>query len=137
MDPLAVESPPSPLTTQPATLPALPETIERHRLLREWNDTAASFPEASCIHEFFEEWARRRPGEVAVVQVAEVGEAGEASGETSRAFTYRELDEESNRLARHLRERAAARGEISPASAEAESSGPPAPADRPPGPVTR
>jgi ABC-type Na+ efflux pump permease subunit len=41
------------------------------------------------------------------------------------------------RLARHLRERAAAPGEAAPASAEAEPSAPPAPADRPPGPVTR
>lgn len=41
------------------------------------------------------------------------------------------------RLARYLRERAEAHGETLAPSAEAEPSGPTAPADRPPGPVTR
>jgi len=41
------------------------------------------------------------------------------------------------RLARHLRERATARGDISPASTEPEPSVAAAPPDRPPGPVTR
>ncbi len=40
---------------------------ERHRLLVEWNDTAADYPQDRCIHELFEQQAARHPDAVAVV----------------------------------------------------------------------
>ena len=63
---------------------------ERRRLLAEWNATESAFP-AGCIHELFEREAARCPEAMAVV-------CG-----TDR-LTYRELDERSNQLARHLRD---------------------------------
>ncbi|MGS0897661.1 condensation domain-containing protein, partial [Burkholderia stagnalis] len=40
---------------------------ERRRLLGEWNDTKAAYPEDRCLHELFEEQASRTPEAVAVV----------------------------------------------------------------------
>ncbi|WP_405885118.1 non-ribosomal peptide synthase/polyketide synthase [Streptomyces sp. NBC_01384] len=61
---------------------------ERHRLLSEWNDTAAELPEAA-LPELFARRVRATPDAVAVV----------ASG---TELTYRELDLRANRLARAL-----------------------------------
>src|SRR5690348_13170057 len=63
---------------------------DRHRLLLEWNATAAEFPAERCVHELVEEQAARRPEATAVV----VGE---------RSLTYAELDRRANHLAHHLR----------------------------------
>jgi natural product biosynthesis luciferase-like monooxygenase protein len=57
--------------------------------LEAWNDTAREVPE-SCIHELFVRQARLTPDAEAVVF-------------QGRRLTYRELDERTNRLARHLR----------------------------------
>jgi amino acid adenylation domain-containing protein len=62
---------------------------ERARLLG-WNRTTARYPADRCIHQLFEEQARRTPGAVAVA-------CGGAS------LPYAELDARANRLARHLR----------------------------------
>ncbi|MEU3051553.1 amino acid adenylation domain-containing protein, partial [Streptomyces sp. NPDC006984] len=62
---------------------------ERHRLLVEYNDTAAEYPADACVHELFEEQVRRVPDAVAV-----------ASDEGS--LTYAELNARANRLAHHL-----------------------------------
>ncbi|HLL48570.1 MAG TPA: amino acid adenylation domain-containing protein, partial [Longimicrobiaceae bacterium] len=62
---------------------------ERRMVVEEWNRTAAEFPADRCIHQLFEEQARRTPGAVAVVFGGE-------------ALTYLQLDERANRLARHL-----------------------------------
>nr|QEO74826.1 condensation domain-containing protein [uncultured bacterium] len=70
-------------------LPMLTEE-EKRRLLVEWNETASEYPRALCMHELFEEQARRRPDAVAVESVG-------------GQVTYRELNERANRLARHLR----------------------------------
>jgi amino acid adenylation domain-containing protein/non-ribosomal peptide synthase protein (TIGR01720 family) len=64
---------------------------EEHRLLVEWNDTAADFPADSTVARMFEEQVERTPDLVAVV-------CGE------QRVTYRELNERSNRIAHHLRE---------------------------------
>ena len=69
-------------------LPILPDA-ERHRLLVEWNATAASYPGESCVHALISEQAERSPEATAVV-------AGNGS------LSYRELDQRSNRLARYL-----------------------------------
>jgi amino acid adenylation domain-containing protein/non-ribosomal peptide synthase protein (TIGR01720 family) len=61
---------------------------ERVRVLG-WNRTTAAYPAERCIHQLFEEQARRTPDAAAVVF-------------GGRAMTYRELDERANRLAHHL-----------------------------------
>src|SRR5262249_12820563 len=63
---------------------------ERHRLLVEWNDTAADYPREQCIHEWFEAQVERTPDAVAVL-------AGDA------ALTYAELNARANQLAHYLR----------------------------------
>ncbi|WP_370644037.1 amino acid adenylation domain-containing protein [Myxococcus sp. RHSTA-1-4] len=70
-------------------LPLLPEP-ERHRLLVEWNDTAAPLPETCLAHRLFEAQAARTPDAVAV----------SFEGQELR---YRELDARANQLAWHLR----------------------------------
>jgi amino acid adenylation domain-containing protein len=63
---------------------------ERRELLVEWNNTAAEFPDGSCVHELFEAQVERTPDAIAV----------EFEG---RHLTYRELNNRSNRLAHFLR----------------------------------
>ena len=65
---------------------------QRDQLLVQWNATQRDYPHDHCIHELFEEQVRRAPDAVAVV----FGE---------RRLSYRELDDQSNRLAHYLRER--------------------------------
>jgi natural product biosynthesis luciferase-like monooxygenase protein len=62
---------------------------DRAALLRTWNDTARAVPE-TCIHDLFSDQAKRTPDATALVF-------------RGRRLTYRELDERTNRLARHLR----------------------------------
>jgi amino acid adenylation domain-containing protein len=62
---------------------------ERRRLLVEWNDTYAVYPEDVCIHQLFAEQAAHTPDAQAVV-----------SG--TRSLTYRQLNEQANRLAHYL-----------------------------------
>lgn len=64
-----------------------------HTVLRRWNDTARPLPAAS-LRERFQQWCRRTPGAVAVI-------------DGSKTLSYRELDERANRLARLLMERGA------------------------------
>ncbi|WP_328718071.1 amino acid adenylation domain-containing protein [Streptomyces sp. NBC_00247] len=63
---------------------------ERHRILTEWNATAAPVPAGATLHRLFEERAALAPEAVAVVCGTE-------------ELTYRELDERANRLAHRLR----------------------------------
>ena len=63
---------------------------ERSRLLQ-WNDTHADFPQV-CTHELFELQVDRDPEAVAVVF-------------GKRQLSYRELNEQANRVAHHLRRR--------------------------------
>ncbi|MDH6703312.1 amino acid adenylation domain-containing protein, partial [Streptomyces sp. MAA16] len=62
---------------------------ERRQLLVEWNDTAVDYPTDQAVHTLFEAQAVRTPDAVAVT-------AGECE------LTYRELNEQANRLARRL-----------------------------------
>ncbi len=61
----------------------------------------ASFAVTDRLHEAFEAQVDRSPDAVALV-----------ASDGARELTYRELDEESNRLARALRERGVGRGEL-------------------------
>ncbi|HKH48447.1 MAG TPA: amino acid adenylation domain-containing protein [Thermoanaerobaculia bacterium] len=63
---------------------------ERFQLLTEWNDTREPFPENATLHGLFETQAKRTPDALAVISA-------------ERSLTYRQLDEESARLAVHLR----------------------------------
>nr|WP_256756848.1 non-ribosomal peptide synthetase [Cohnella sp. WQ 127256] len=65
---------------------------EKRQILKTFNNTAASYPEHTTLHETFEEQAARTPDRVAVVF-------------EDRQMTYHELNARSNQLARHLRER--------------------------------
>jgi amino acid adenylation domain-containing protein len=71
-----------------ATLPVLTEA-ERHKILAEWNDTAADFPKDKCIHQLFEKQADRVPEAI----------AAEFDGQE---ITYRELNRRANQLANYL-----------------------------------
>ena len=70
-------------------LPILTEA-EQLRLV-EWNKTQADYPRDKCIHELFDEQARKLPEEIALVF-------------ESQRLTYRELNQRANRLAHHLQE---------------------------------
>ena len=75
--------------TSIAKLPML-TALERQQIVEEWNDTAGDFPREAAIQDGFEQRAVQAPEAVAVV----------AGG---REFTYRQIDERANRLARYLR----------------------------------
>ncbi|HZP66535.1 MAG TPA: amino acid adenylation domain-containing protein [Rudaea sp.] len=67
----------------------LPSASEWSRQLAVWNDTGAALRENACIHDFFEEQARRAPDAVALRCGTQV-------------LSYRELDARANRLAHRL-----------------------------------
>ncbi|HZI09046.1 MAG TPA: amino acid adenylation domain-containing protein, partial [Myxococcus sp.] len=69
---------------------SLLSTEERHRLLVEWNATAAEYPRGTTLPDVFARVAARYADKVAV----ELGE---------EKLTYRQLDERANQLAWHLR----------------------------------
>ena len=71
-------------------LPLLSDA-ERHRLVVEWNATAADYPRDKCVHELFAEQAARTPDAVAVVF-------------EDAQLSYGELDRRANQLAHHLRD---------------------------------
>ena len=62
---------------------------ERRQVLVAWNQTSSDYPRDRRVHELFEEQARRTPDRVAV------------TCERQR-LTYRELNEQADRLANHL-----------------------------------
>ncbi|MCP5046940.1 MAG: AMP-binding protein, partial [bacterium] len=69
---------------------------EKQELLNHFNRTAAPYPREKTVHRSFEEQVEKKPGKTAVV--------GAAHGAARRTFTYRELNEEANRLAVFLRQ---------------------------------
>ena len=86
------EAPETPL----GRLPILTDE-EREKVLDEWNDTRVPFAENTCVHQFFEEQAKRTPDAVAAVFC-------------DQQWTYRELDAHANRLAQRLRRAGVERG---------------------------
>lgn len=71
-------------------LPLLTE--EEQRLFAEVNDTRTEYPAATSIHELFEERAASTPEAIAVVC-------------EGRELTYRDLNQQANKVARYLRRR--------------------------------
>jgi len=74
--------------TAVSRLPLMSE-VERERILVEWNKTEAAYP-AECIHKLFEQQVARVPDRTAVRC-------------EEKSLSYRELNEQSNRLAHALR----------------------------------
>jgi amino acid adenylation domain-containing protein len=68
----------------------LMSAAEQRQVLREWNETAAPFPDGACLQELFEEQARRAPDAPAL----RLGQ---------QVLSYGELDARANRLAQALR----------------------------------
>ncbi len=63
---------------------------EREQIMREFNATTCSYPQEKSIQQIFEEQVRRTPDNIAVVY-------------NQQKFTYLELNQKANRLARTLR----------------------------------
>src|SRR5208337_3364645 len=64
---------------------------QRNKILYEWNDTRADFPDA-CAHELFEQQVERDPDAIAVVG-------------GGKSLSYRELNQRANQVAHYLRKR--------------------------------
>jgi len=73
-----------------AEVPILTEA-ERNRILYEWNDTRAEYPDV-CVHELFERQAAKTPDAPAVVF-------------QGQQLSYRVLNERANQLGHYLRKR--------------------------------
>jgi amino acid adenylation domain-containing protein len=71
------------------SIPLMPEE-EKRKILTEWNNTKADFPEGKCINQMFEEQVDKTPDAVAVIF-------------DGTQLTYSELNEKANRLAGYLR----------------------------------
>ncbi|HEX8186308.1 MAG TPA: amino acid adenylation domain-containing protein, partial [Blastocatellia bacterium] len=65
---------------------------EQRQVLLDWNATATEVPLGVCFHELFQQQVARTPEAVAAV-------------DENQKVTYRELNGNANRLARHLREK--------------------------------
>ncbi|MDQ0418693.1 amino acid adenylation domain-containing protein [Croceifilum oryzae] len=65
--------------------------MEQHQLIQQmmaWNDTKIDFPQI-CLHQMFEQQARQRPDQIAVVMGSE-------------QITYQQLNQRANQLAHYL-----------------------------------
>ncbi|WP_019418881.1 non-ribosomal peptide synthetase, partial [Paenibacillus sp. OSY-SE] len=65
-------------------------TAEREQLLVQFNDTAADIPRGAAVHSLFEQQAATTPDRLAVVCA-------------EQSLTYRDLEEQANRIAQWLR----------------------------------
>ena len=74
---------------------------EKNRLLYEWNNTDASYPQDKTIHELFAEQADRAPDRVAIV----VGRVGPVGPVGHVCLTYRELNGQADGMAGLLLEK--------------------------------
>jgi amino acid adenylation domain-containing protein len=64
---------------------------QRNKILYEWNNTRADFPDA-CAHELFEQQVARNPDAIAVVSAG-------------KSLSYGELNDRANQVANYLRKR--------------------------------
>lgn len=72
---------------------------EKQKILYEFNDTSVEFSQDKCVHQLFEEQAKKSPDKTAVVA-------------TNKTLTYKELNEEANRIAHSLIEKGVGKGDI-------------------------
>ncbi len=72
---------------------------EEQKLLHDFNNTAADYPREKCVHTLFEEQAARTPDKTAVIAC-------------DGTLTYRELNEQANRIAHGLMEKGVKPGDI-------------------------
>lgn len=85
--------------TQPVMQLPMLTAAERHQLLVAWNNTATAYPQARCLHQWFEAQVERTPDAVALLF------DNRASGESATqpaSLTYRELNQRANQLAHYL-----------------------------------
>jgi len=80
---------------------------EKKRILYEFNDTEADYPRDKTLSLLFEDQAARTPGHTAVSSAARSAERGEQS-----QATYRELNEQANRIAHFLKNQGVTAGAI-------------------------
>ena len=74
-------------------------TKEKHGILVEFNNTAVDYSKDKCIHELFEEQAAKTPDKTAVIA-------------TDKTLTYKDLNEEANKIAHSLMKRGVSKGDI-------------------------
>ena len=72
---------------------------EKNILFHKFNNTTVEYPRDKCIHQLFEEQAQRTPDKIALVA-------------TDKRLTYRELNEEANKIAHSLIEKGVGQGNI-------------------------
>ena len=72
---------------------------EQQKLLYTFNDTAVEYPKDKCVHQLFEEQVERTPDKTAIVAC-------------DKTLTYRELNEEANKIAHSLIEKGIGVGDI-------------------------
>lgn len=72
---------------------------EKQKILYDFNDTAIDYPGDKCVHQLFERQVENNPDKIAVIA-------------TDRALTYKELNEEANRIAHSLVEKGIGKGDI-------------------------
>src|SRR3954469_21181836 len=63
---------------------------KRRQVLEEWNATDADFPRDKCVHQLFEEQARKTPQEIALVY-------------RDQQLTFEEVNRRAAQLAQELR----------------------------------
>jgi natural product biosynthesis luciferase-like monooxygenase protein/amino acid adenylation domain-containing protein len=76
--------------TRPLNRVALLTDKERQQVLEDWNQTAQTYPQDSCLHQLFEQQAQQRPQQDAVIY-------------EKQSLTYAELNHRANQLAHYLR----------------------------------
>ena len=74
-------------------------TAEKQKILKDFNNTTVDYPRNKCIHELFEEQVVKTPDKTALVAV-------------DKRLTYKELNEEANRIANTLIEKGVEKGDI-------------------------
>lgn len=72
---------------------------EQQKLLYTFNDTAVEYPKDKCVHQLFEEQVERTPDKTAIVAC-------------DKTLTYREVNEEANRIAHSLIEKGVRVGDV-------------------------
>jgi len=76
---------------QPYSQHSLLSTEEYEQIVHAWNDTANDYPKDKTIYQLFQQQAAKTPDNIALVY-------------EGQQLSYKELNEKSNQLARHIRE---------------------------------